>query len=179
MTMDRRDFLKRTGLAAAALFATPNLFAKTWTIEVAAQEIVAKAIAFALANGAIYADARLGPCKVYGNENLTDQVPLMDAQLLGMRICTGSAWRYFLIADIEDDTLERSLQAAIARPVSSTKPATYWLSAHFCQEELLAQQSSDPALEAQLNTAHIRYAERQALPASQGNLHFIDLLIQH
>lgn len=177
--MDRKDFLKSAGLAAAALFVRPEKFVSRWDEDLDAQDFVSQALAYALANGAIYADARIGECTLVGYDDAHEAIDLLKDNLIGLRICTNAGWRNFILADLKSKDLEARIKEAMAAPIQNTTPNKYMLSAHFCQDKIKAYKSTDSQIESMLNTAQIRYAQTQALPSNSNNIHFCDLLIQH
>ena len=163
----------------AAIFLAPRLSGKSWHNQANAAEIVREAIEAAKANGAIYADARVGICTLYGANEAFQELELLKTEILGMRICTENGWRHVLLLDSGKKALSVSIQKAIQAKSMAKKAEKHWLKAHFCQDEVLAQHSTDPKIEADLNVALLRFAEKQPLPDNTAQFHFCDFLIQH
>ena len=180
--MDRKDFLKHVGLGAAAIFMTPRLLGKNWTYSLSADAVVKQVLAAANQLGAVYADARVGSCTLYGNTShgtIGEALELVKTELLGARICINNTWRIFLLHDISHQGIQQSLKQALTLPVQGLPEREHWLTAHFCQDDVHAFATTDSEIEGHLNMAAMRYGQRQAQPASTAEIQFCDLLTQH
>ncbi len=175
--MNRRDFFKLTGLGAGALFIAPTVLAAAWTDVWQAEDAVKFAVAHALAQGATYADARIGPCVLTGHETDFAPLGLLDTDLLGMRICTPQGWRKLVIRDFDRAAIQDNLAHAFQPAQEAAAPRTHWLTAQFCKHTVLAQRSSDDAIDAQINMAMLRYGQQLAMPAHGPHILFCDILL--
>ena len=176
--MNRRDFLKISGLGASGLFLTTALSGTPITRRWKAEETIDRVVNWALQNGAIYVDARIGKCEIQGHGGKFEPVSLMDSELLGVRICTREGWRFMVLRDYEMGVVESQLTQAFKAKTPKRRQGDWWVSADFCRDELLASKSSQPEMLPDLNQAWMRYAELNPLPKGSQNLLFCDILIE-
>lgn len=176
--MDRRNFLKMSGLGATGLFLQTSLAAAPLTRQWKAEELVHKALDLALKQGALYADARIGTCEILGHSSEFKAVSLFNAELLGMRICTPQGWRHLVLRELDSITLETHIQHAHNALPTVPRTGAWWVSAEFCSEKVLARKSSHPDTETQLNASWMRYVDRPKLPINTDHLLFCDLLLE-
>jgi hypothetical protein len=175
--MNRRDFFKLTGLGSATIFLAPAVLGSAWTAQWNAQDAVKFAVAQALAQGATYADACIGPCEVVGHQEDFSPSGLFESDLLGMRICTAQGWRKVVLREFDRESIQQSLSSALSNAVPKQAPREYWLAAKFCKETAVAHVSSDSTLEFGLNTAMLRYGQPLDLPLNGPNTLFCDILL--
>ena len=175
--MNRRDFFKLSGLGASALFLTPTVMAAAWTDAWRAQDAAHFAVAQALVLGATYADACIGPCELTGHATESAAVNLLETDLLGMRICTPLGWRKLVISKFDQAAICENLELAFGPASAAQAGRSNWLTAQFCKEKVLAQHSSDPLTEAQLNMAMLRYGQPLPSPKNGPQILFCDILL--
>lgn len=177
--MNRRDFFKLAGLGAGTLLLAPALMGAAWTEQWQAEDAVKFAVAHALAQGATYADARVGQGMLIGHHAASAPLDLLESDLLGMRVCTPDGWRMMVLRKADKATLAATLTAAIQAPAQSPAQRDYWMVAHFCQEKVLAQHASDSTVARDISMAQLRYGQRLALPKHTSDVHFCDFITQH
>ena len=175
--MNRRDFFKLTGLGSAAMFLAPAVLGSAWTEQWNAQDAVKFAVAHALAHGATYADACLGPCEIVGQHDGFASTDLLASDLLGMRMCTAQGWRKVVFREFDRESIQKSLASVLVADIAMQAPREYWLAAKFNKETVLAHASSDSSLEIGLNTAMLRYGQPLDLPFNGPNTLFCDILL--
>lgn len=177
--MHRREFFRLTGLGTAALWMARSTVAAAWTSQWHAEDAADFAIAYALQQGATYADACIGDCALTGHLSSFAQEGLPGVDLLGMRMATPLGWRNVVMQGVDKATIQRHLDIALD-PAQPLLPAhAQWVAAQFCQEQAAAFRSSAPSLAADLNMALLRYGQRQQLPESRPHLLFCDLIVHH
>lgn len=170
--MKRREFFKWAGLATGGLLAVPGLIAATNPTP-EQEDALDFALRYALENGALYADARIGPCELKGHEH-----PIFQTDLAGFRICTADGWRNAILRDLKRPALEKALDHMLTAKTSVAQTSD-WHSAVFDAEKVLLKRSSDPAIEKELQLAPSRFAERGPLPQSDSRILFLEILLDH
>ena len=175
--MNRRDFLKLAGLGTGTLFLTPTLVAASWTDAWQAEDAVNFAVAHALSEGAMYADACIGPCVLSGHGIDFAAQGLLETNLLGMRLCTPDGWRKCVIRQFDKTAIEENIARAFAQAAHPKQKRNHWLTAQFCKETVLAQRSSDTTTESHLNMAMLRYGQQIPLPENGPDILFCDILL--
>ncbi|HEX2899532.1 MAG TPA: hypothetical protein VHS96_07410 [Bacteroidia bacterium] len=175
--MNRRDFFRLTGLGAGSLLLAPALLGSAWTETWQAQDAVKFAVAHALAQGATYADACIGPCQLIGQHADFAPVGLLETDLLGMRICTAQGWRKLVMREFDQAAIQRNLIPALDSHPALQADREHWIAAHFCKEKVIARHDSDSTLGADLNMAMLRYGQRLSLPQNGPHTLFCDILL--
>lgn len=178
--MNRREFFKLTGLGAAGLLLVPAVASAAWTEPWEAGSVVERAVAFALARGARYADARVGRCAVSGGREGQAALDLFEADLLGLRYQDARGWRQVLVRPCDGEAeLDALLQAAMDAPALPAAGRDYWIAASYDTADVRASKSSDSTVAAQFQGTALRYARRSDLPAQLRDIHFCDFILQH
>lgn len=181
--MNRKEFLRNAGLGMAGLLFAPRLAqamgANKGSLLVGNQQDWARFVVdFALENGAVYADARLGHCEITGTAKGFAPIALLDEPLLGARIRSESGWRHILMRDISEMGIRNAVEAAVQPFHDTSFRGPYWVSAHFDEAQLGAFHTSDTAIFDQVNHALLRYGQPIALPPSYSDIQFCDIILQ-
>lgn len=175
--MNRREFFKLTGLGAGAAFLLPTLVAAAWTEQWAAEDAVKFAVAHAMEQGAIYADACIGPSELIGHKDKFKPQDLLHTDLLGMRICTPAGWRKLVVRSFDKESIQRYLAHALDPQATLQPKREDWIAAQFAKEKVLALHSSDSTLALDLNAAMMRYGQPLAMPENTAEILFVDILL--
>jgi hypothetical protein len=175
--MRRREFFKMLGLGAGGILVLPSLIGAAWTETWQAEDAVRFAMAYAQKLGATYTDARIGPGEIQGKLEQFQPKSLLTSDLLGLRICTPAGWRHVVMRDFSKAAIAEGIDQVFRVDAQNAPDEHNWVTAHFHNEQMLAQGSSHPEVEQVLNTAWLRYAQRPNLPRNGHNLLFCDLIL--
>lgn len=170
--MKRREFFKWSSLAAGGLLAVPRLMAAHRPTP-AQEDALDFAVRYAMENGALYADARIGPCELQGHAH-----PIFQTDLAGFRICTADGWRNAILRDLNRAELKKALDTMLSAK-SGGGQTPEWRSAIFDAEKILIRRSSDPDIEKELNAGSSRFAERSPIPVGNSRILFLEILLDH
>ena len=176
--MDRRDFFKRAGLGLGGLFVAKGLLASQLTDGAAASQTLQYVVDYLKERGALYADARIGPCELIGRDQNFLPNSLFRSELLGVRVAREEGWRHAVISDLEQPALDRSLDLLLQAEVKEGTPAGKWVTAQFDMGKIISGHSSDPEVAHELNQVSLRFTEKTAIPQGSQDLLFCDLLIE-
>ena len=176
--MDRRDFFKRAGLGLGGLFVAKGLLASQLTDGGKASQTLQYVVEYLTERGALYADARIGPCELIGRDQNFLPNSLFRSELLGVRVAREAGWRHAVISDLEQPALDQSLDLLLEATVKEGSPPGKWVTAQFDMGRIMAGHSSDPEVARELNQVPLRFTQKAAIPQGSKDLLFCDLLIE-